>query len=241
MQGRRSLLGAFFAFIVFIGQIKRITVQTVFSSLCHLFSSFSSFASPVQTVFSQAVDSKIHVFILTLRRVIGMIRSHNPRRTFAGIRGPNKEDMMARSLNKVMLIGNLGVDPEIKYTPNGTAVANLRIATSENRKNHDGEWEEKTEWHRVVLYGRQAEIAKDYLHKGSKVYVEGRIETRSWEDKDGQKRYMTEVVGREFFLLDPKGPNAEPQESGPSKRSGPKGDKPGQPAGDFPEEDDLPF
>lgn len=149
---------------------------------------------------------------------------------------------MARSLNKVMLIGNLGADPEIKYTPNGTAVANLRLATSENRKNRDGEWEERTEWHRVVLYGRQAEIAKDYLRKGSKVYVEGRIETRSWEDQEGQKHFMTEIVGWNFFTLDAKGPNANPPESEPSRQSGASPEKSQAPATDFPEtDDDLPF
>lgn len=149
---------------------------------------------------------------------------------------------MARSLNKVMLIGNLGADPEIKYIPNGTAVANLRLATSDNRKNRDGEYEERTEWHRVVLYGRQAEIAKDYLHKGSKVYVEGRIETRSWEDKDGQKRFMTDIVARDFFILDPKGSNSSPTEPAAPRRSGAAPDQSQTPSTDFPEgEDDLPF
>jgi single-strand DNA-binding protein len=149
---------------------------------------------------------------------------------------------MARSLNKVMLIGNLGADPEIKYTPNGTAVANLRLATSENRKNRDGEWEERTEWHRIVLYGRQAETAKDYLHKGSKVYVEGRIETRSWDDQDGQKHFMTEIVGWNFFILDAKGQNANPPESAQPQQSGAPADQSQKPSADFPgEEDDLPF
>ena len=112
---------------------------------------------------------------------------------------------MARGLNKVMLIGNLGADPEIKYSPSGTSISNIRLATSENRKNSDGEWEERTEWHRVVMYGRQAEICKDYLRKGSKIYVEGRLQTRSWDDQDGKKHYMTEVVGFNMVMLDPKG------------------------------------
>lgn len=150
---------------------------------------------------------------------------------------------MARSLNKVMIIGNLGADPEIKYTPNGTAVANLRIATAENRKNKEGEWEERTEWHRIVLYSRLAENAKDYLHKGSKVYIEGRIETRSWEDQSGQKRYMTEIVGNDLMFLDPKGQNApDGNEHQSAPRSG--GGSPSRsqsPAPNFPEEDDLPF
>ncbi|MFA6472549.1 MAG: single-stranded DNA-binding protein [Candidatus Latescibacterota bacterium] len=151
---------------------------------------------------------------------------------------------MARSLNKVMLIGNLGADPEIKYTPNGTAVANLRIATSDNRKNKDGEWEERTEWHRVVMYGRQAELCKDYLKKGSKVYIDGRLETRSWEDQNGQKHYATDIVGNNLILLD-----ARPQGQGAGPNDAPSGKKPSAgrgdnqvPSQDFPqEEDDLPF
>lgn len=155
---------------------------------------------------------------------------------------------MARSLNKVMLIGNLGADPEIRYTANGTAVANIRVATAENRKNREGEWEEKTEWHRVTLYSRQAEIAKDYLHKGSKVYIEGRIETRSWDDQSGQKHYATEVVANDVLLLDPKGQGggAEAPEGAPQRRqqssggAGPQRPKSAPPQ-DFPAEDDLPF
>ena len=89
---------------------------------------------------------------------------------------------MSRGLNKVLLIGNLGADPEIKYTPSGTAIANLRLATAESRKNSEGDWEDHTEWHRVVMFGRRAETCKDYLKKGSKIYIEGRIQTRSWEN-----------------------------------------------------------
>ena len=112
---------------------------------------------------------------------------------------------MARGLNKVMLIGNLGADPEIKYAQSGTPIANFNIATSENRKNSDGEWEDITEWHKVVMFGRQAEVCKDYLHKGSKIFIEGRLQTRSWDDQDGKKHYMTEVVGFNMVMLDPKG------------------------------------
>jgi len=153
-----------------------------------------------------------------------------------------KEDTMARSLNKVMLIGNLGADPEIKYTPNGTAVVNLRVATSENRKNKDGEWEERTEWHRVVFYGRQAEASKDYLKKGSKVFIEGRLETRSWEDQSGQKHYATDIVGGAMIPLDPRAQGSGPGDAPSSKRpSGGNANSP-IPSQDFPqEEDDLPF
>jgi single-strand DNA-binding protein len=142
-----------------------------------------------------------------------------------------------------MLIGNLGADPEIKYTANGTAVANLRIATADSRKNKEGEWEERTEWHRVVMYGRQAEISKDYLKKGSKIYIEGRLETRSWEDQTGQKRYATDIVGNELIFLDGKGQaqGADSNEAPPAKK-GPSGRSGNQPPQNFPqEEDDLPF
>lgn len=150
---------------------------------------------------------------------------------------------MARSLNKVMIIGNLGADPEIRYTANGTAVANLRVATAENRKNREGEWEERTEWHRMVLYGRQAELAKDYLHKGSKVYIEGRLETRSWEDQSGQKHYSTEIIVNELVFLDPKGQGGSPDsgEAPARRQSAPSRGEHSAPPKDFPEEDDLPF
>jgi single-strand DNA-binding protein len=106
------------------------------------------------------------------------------------------------SVNKVILIGNLGRDPETRYTTGGDAVTNLRIATTETWKDKSGEKQEKTEWHTVVLFGRQAEIAGEYLKKGGKVYIEGRLQTRSWDDKtSGQKKYMTEVVASDIILL----------------------------------------
>ena len=109
---------------------------------------------------------------------------------------------MAKGLNKVQLIGNLGNDPEVKYTPAGTAIANISMATAESKKNQAGEWEEYTEWHRVTFFGRTAEICKDYLRKGSKAYVEGRLQTRSWETDNGEKRYATEIIGNILILLD---------------------------------------
>jgi single-strand DNA-binding protein len=110
--------------------------------------------------------------------------------------------MAGRSLNRVQLIGNLGKDPEVKYTPQGTPVAKLTIATNERFKDKSGEWQDRTEWHNVVLWQRQAEIAGEYLKKGSKVYIEGRLQTRSWDDKQtGQKKYMTEVVASDLILL----------------------------------------
>ncbi|HRP96765.1 MAG TPA: single-stranded DNA-binding protein [Rhodocyclaceae bacterium] len=106
------------------------------------------------------------------------------------------------SLNKVMLIGNLGADPETRYAPSGDAICNLRIATTEVWKDKaSGERREATEWHRVVFFGRTAEIAAQYLRKGSQVYVEGRLQTRKWQDKDGQDRYTTEIRGDEMKML----------------------------------------
>jgi single-strand DNA-binding protein len=105
------------------------------------------------------------------------------------------------SVNKVILIGNLGRDPETRYTTGGDAIANLNIATSEQWKDKNGEKQEKTEWHRVVLFGRQAEIAGEYLKKGRSVYIEGRLQTRKYTDKDGVEKYSTEIVGDRMQLL----------------------------------------
>lgn len=113
---------------------------------------------------------------------------------------------MARGVNKVILIGNLGADPEIKYMPSGEAVANLRLATSESWKDKNtGEQVERTEWHRVIMFRRLAEIAGEYLKKGSKVYIEGRLQTRKWQGQDGQERYTTEIVANEMQMLDSRG------------------------------------
>lgn len=114
---------------------------------------------------------------------------------------------MARGINKVILIGNLGADPEVRYMPSGGAAATLTIATSESWKDKQtGEQQERTEWHRVVFFNRLAEIAGEYLRKGSKIYVEGSLRTRKWQDKtSGQDRYTTEIVGNEMQMLDSKG------------------------------------
>jgi single-strand DNA-binding protein len=109
---------------------------------------------------------------------------------------------MARGINKVILIGNLGADPETRAMPSGTTVANLRVATSESwRDKQTGEQQERTEWHRVALFGRLAEIAGEYLRKGSQVYIEGSLRTRKWQDKQGNERYSTEIVGNELQML----------------------------------------
>ena len=112
---------------------------------------------------------------------------------------------MARSVNKVIIIGNLGQDPELRYTGSGTAVCNMRLATNESYKDSNGELVEKTEWHSVVAWARLAEICGEYLKKGSQVYFEGSLQTRQWEDKDGQTRYTTEIKAREMMMLDSKG------------------------------------
>ncbi len=113
---------------------------------------------------------------------------------------------MARGINKVILIGNLGNDPEVRYMPNGGAVANITMATSEQWKDKQtGEMQERTEWHRVVLYRRLAEIAGEYLRKGSKVYIEGRLQTRKWQDQNGNDRYTTEIIANDLQMLDSRG------------------------------------
>lgn len=117
---------------------------------------------------------------------------------------------MARGVNKVILIGNLGNDPEVRYTPAGSAVANISMATSETwRDKQSGEMQERTEWHRVVFFNRLAEIVGEYLHKGSKVYVEGSLRTRKWTDKSGGERYTTEIIGNEMHILDGRGAGAQ--------------------------------
>src|SRR6056300_801500 len=114
--------------------------------------------------------------------------------------------MASRGINKVIIVGNLGQDPETRHMPSGGAVTNLSIATSETWKDKQtGEQKENTEWHRVVFFNRLAEIAGEYLKKGSKVYVEGRLQTRKWQDKDGNDRYSTEIVANEMQMLDSRG------------------------------------
>lgn len=116
--------------------------------------------------------------------------------------------MASRGVNKVILIGNLGADPEVRTSPNGSVITNLRVATSEAWKDQQGQLQERTEWHRVVMFGRTAEIARDYLRKGSKIFLEGRLQTRKWQDKEGRDQYTTEVVANEMQMLDRAGGEA---------------------------------
>ena len=138
------------------------------------------------------------------------------------------------SVNKVILIGNLGADPELRYTPSGAAVANFNIATTEKWKDKDGQTQERTEWHRIILWSRQAEIAKEYLRKGSPVYIEGRIQNRSYDDKDGIKRYVTEIIGQRMQFLGGRGTGAPSDAGGPEPPPPPPNNIEG-------EDDDLPF
>lgn len=161
---------------------------------------------------------------------------------------------MARGINKVILVGNLGNDPEVRYGNNGAAIANLSVATSDSWKDKNtGEQVEKTEWHRVVMFNRLGEIAGEYLRKGSKVYIEGKLQTRKWQDQSGQDRYTTEIVGNEMQMLDSRGDNAgqgggyQPKPSQPTAPQQQGGGQPPQqaqqqapqPAPDF--DDDIPF
>jgi len=140
-------------------------------------------------------------------------------------------------VNKAILIGNLGKDPELRYTPGGQAVASFTLATSEKWRDKDGVMQDRTEWHNIVVWGRQAEIAKEYLAKGRPVYLEGRIQTRSWEDKDGNKRYTTEIVAQRLQFLGSREQGAG-QGQGPSSGGPPEAPPPTDLSG---EDDDLPF
>ncbi len=170
---------------------------------------------------------------------------------------------MARGLNKVMLIGNLGSDPEVRYTASGSAVANIRLATAESWRDKDsGEQQERTEWHRVVFFARLAEIVSEYLRKGSQIYIEGRLQTRKWQDRDGNDRYTTEIVAGEMQMLGSRGtgsgggapaaasggsapaaadggdrPASAPPPRQPAQSNAPPANEP--PMGDF--DDDIPF
>jgi single-strand DNA-binding protein len=163
---------------------------------------------------------------------------------------------MARGVNKVMLIGNLGQDPELRYTNSGTAVCNMRLATNESYKDRDGNLVEKTEWHSIVAWARLGEICNEYLRKGSQVYFEGSLQTRSWEDRDGNTRYTTEVKAREMMFLDGAGRSGGGDGRFDQSRGGSRGDGAGQRQGGpsrqqrarqqetaepFEPDDDLPF
>ena len=143
------------------------------------------------------------------------------------------------SLNRVTLIGHLGADPEVRYTQNREAIATIRIATTETYKDKSsGERKETTEWHRIVFFNRMAEVVGEYLKKGSPIYVEGRIQTRKWQDKDGQDRYVVEIIASEMQMLGSRPSEKDTQPPGQAKRSANGGTKPAQATG--PAFDDVP-
>ena len=144
-------------------------------------------------------------------------------------------------VNKVILVGNLGKDPELRSLPSGQAVANFTLATSRRWKDKNGQRQDQTEWHYVVCFGRQAEVAGQYLTKGKQIYVEGRLQTRSWDDRQtGEKRYRTEVICENFQMLGSRGGgDFEPAGAGASPGGGPSYDEPSY--GGEPEDDDIPF
>lgn len=151
--------------------------------------------------------------------------------------------MSKGTVNKVILIGRLGKDPEMRYTASGTAVVNFSLATNHFTKDQDGNNSDQTEWHQVVAFGRTAEVAGEYLNKGKLVYIEGRLQTRSWDDQNGQKRYKTEVVCANLQLLGSKGDSEMPQEDAPEMEKTTEGnnEKENKTAISDEEEDDLPF
>src|SRR6187402_2163828 len=160
---------------------------------------------------------------------------------------------MARGINKVILVGNLGQDPETRYMPSGKAVTNLRLATSDSWKDKQtGEQREQTEWHSVVMYDRLAEIAAEYLRKGSQIYVEGRLRTRKWQDKEGRDRYTTEINCNEMQMLGSRAGGAGGERSGPSEPRAERSAAPAAAGGgsraaptgggdEAPFDDDIPF
>ena len=142
--------------------------------------------------------------------------------------GRDREGRIMAAVNKVILIGHLGADPELRYTPNGTPVANFRIATTERWTNKQGERMESTEWHRIVAWGKLGEFCGQYLNKGKQVYIEGRLRTRSWEDKDGKKQWTTEIIAQRLQLLGkPEKPYTPPEELAAPE--------------EVPSEEDIPF
>ncbi len=157
---------------------------------------------------------------------------------------------MARGINKVILVGNLGADPDTRYMPSGKAVTNIRVATSESWKDKQtGDTQERTEWHSIVMYDKLGEIAAEYLRKGSQVYIEGKLRTRKWQDKEGKDRYTTEIIADQMQMLGSRagagGPPSEPREPRSASRQAPAEDRTAAPvdeggsSGEF--DDDIPF
>ena len=149
--------------------------------------------------------------------------------------------MSKGSVNKVILLGRLGKDPDMRYAPSGTAIASFSLATNHSVKNVDGNWEDKTEWHNVTLFGKTAEVAGEYLKKGSLAYIEGRIQTETWEDQNGQKRYTTKIIGNSMQLIGSRQDNQASQTAPPSQQTAPAAQSEPTPPPPATDEDDLPF
>jgi single-strand DNA-binding protein len=154
---------------------------------------------------------------------------------------------MAKSVNKVILLGNVGKDPEIRSTPGGTMVANFTLATSDRQKDPQGNWQDRTEWHNLVAFGRTAEIIRDYVKKGSKLFIEGKIQTRSWDDKEtGAKRYRTEIIVNDLSLLSGREEGAGGYSRSAAAPAAGYDQRPSAPAEDYAQsaeisDDDIPF
>ena len=149
---------------------------------------------------------------------------------------------MARGVNKVIVVGNLGSDPDTRYVPSGSAVTNLSIATSESWKDKQtGEQKERTEWHKVAMFGRLAEIAAEYLRKGSQVYIEGKLRTRKWQDKEGKDRWTTEIIADEMQMLGSRSGGGAPASNDSSRSNDSAGSNSPPPAGPEVLDDDIPF
>ena len=146
--------------------------------------------------------------------------------------------MSRGTVNKVILLGRLGKDPEMRYAPSGTAIASFSIATNHRQKSQEGEWVDKTEWHNILAFGKNAEIVGEYLQKGKQVFIEGRLQTSSWEDQQGQKRYKTEIVASEIQMIGPKGENDQPKASDETDNDT---EEVTSPTDTQDEDDDLPF
>jgi len=149
---------------------------------------------------------------------------------------------MARGINKVIIVGNLGNDPDTKYTPSGSAVTNMTVATNESWKDKaSGEQKDHTEWHKVVMFGRLAEISAEYLRKGSQVYIEGKLRTNKWQDKQGNDRYSTEIIANEMQMLGGRTGGGAPAMGGPPQSSPPPQGSPAPSGGGDDFDDDIPF
>lgn len=146
--------------------------------------------------------------------------------------------MSKGTVNKVILLGRLGQDPEMRYAPSGTAIATFSIATNSRQKSAEGEWVDKTEWHNILAFGKNAEFAGEYLKKGKQVFIDGRLQTSNWEDQQGQKRYKTEILISELQLIGPKG---DDDSSAPPQKESSRPNTQQEPPVAAEEEDDLPF